>query len=81
MPLSKESSNREIWNIFSSVSESGMLIKLTTFKSLKGWQYPTLKGKTFLGGDGMFLASRVFTRGGTFGYSRNYVVHGGHKNV
>ena len=81
MPLSKESSNREIWNIFSSVSESGMLIKLTTFNSLKGWQYPTLKDKTFLGGDGMLLASRVFIRGGTFGYSRSYEVLGGHKNV
>lgn len=81
MPLSKKSSNKEIWNIFSSVSEAGMLIKLTTFNNLKGWQYPSLKGKTFLGGDGMFLASRVFTHGGTFGYSKSYEVLGGHKNV
>ena len=80
MPLSRKSSNREIWNIFSSVSESGMLIKLTTFNSLKGWQYPTLRGKTYIGGDGMLLASRVFIQGGTFGYSRSYVVLGGHKN-
>jgi len=79
-PLNKESTNQEIWGIFSSVSEAGMLIKLDTFMDLKGWQYPNLNGKTYLGGDGMMLTSRIFAAGGTFGYSKEYTVLGGHKN-
>jgi len=81
VPLSKKSSNREVWGIFSSVSEAGMLIKLDTFIDFKGWQYPNLNGRTYLGGDGMLLTSRIFVDGGTFGYSKNYTVLGGHKNV
>jgi hypothetical protein len=80
-PLSKESSNREIWALFSSVSEAGMLIKSETFTRLNGWMYPILKGKTFLGGDGMYLTSRVYSQGGTFGYSKSYIVLGGHRNL
>jgi hypothetical protein len=81
VPLSKDSSNREIWSLFSSVSESGMLIKSETFSNLHGWQYPIFRGKAFLGGDGMLLAARVFTSQGTFGYSKSYAVLGGHRNV
>jgi hypothetical protein len=80
-PLSKKSSNREIWALFSSVSEAGMLIKNETFVYLNGWMYPNLKGKTFLGGDGMYLTSRVYSFGGTFGYSKSYIVLGGHRNL
>jgi hypothetical protein len=81
VPLNKDSSNREIWSLFSSVSESGMLIKSETFSNLRGWQYPIFRGKAFLGGDGMLLAARVFTSQGSFGYSKSYAVLGGHKNV
>ena len=80
VPLSKKSSNSEVWGIFSSVSEAGMLIKLETFIDFKGWQYPNLNGRTYLGGDGMLLTSRIFAAGGTFGYSSKYVVLGGHRN-
>ena len=80
VPLSNKSSNREVWGIFSSVSEAGMLIKLETFIDFKGWQYPNLNGRTYLGGDGMLLTSRIFAAGGTFGYSSKYVVLGGHRN-
>lgn len=80
VPLTRTSSNREIWGIFSSVSEAGILVKTEIFARLKGWQYPVSKNKTFIGGDGLLLTVRVFSQGGTFGYSSMYIVSGGHKN-
>ncbi len=80
-PLTRNSSSREIWGIFSSVSEAGILVKIETFARLKGWQSPVLKNRTFIGGDGLYLTARVFSQGGTFGYSNMYVVSGGHKNL
>lgn len=80
VPLSRNSSKRDTWGIFSSVSEAGMLIDLKIFRKLGGWQYPTIREKSFIGGDGMLLAARVFIERGTFGYSRNYIVLGGHQN-
>jgi len=80
-PLNSKSSMIEIWAIFSSISESGILIKLETFQDLGGWQYPLVKNRVYLGGDGAHLVSRAFTKGCDFSYSPSYRVMGGHKNL
>jgi hypothetical protein len=80
-PLTSSSSYKGIWAIFSSVSESGVLVKLDTFQNLGSWQYPVVKKKVFLGGDGIYLVARAFVNGSSFGYSRSYQVLGGHKNL
>ena len=80
-PLSKKSSRKEIWAIFSSVSEAGILVKTDFFASINGWRYPTKGKMVCLGGDGMHLVARTFTANGTFGFSENYQVLGGHKNT
>ena len=81
VPLSSTSSNREIWALFSSVSEAGLLISTDFFHSIGGWQYPSRKELVCLGGDGMLLVARAFTLGKEFGYSHNYRVLGGHRNL
>jgi len=80
-PLSKKSSRKEVWAIFSSVSEAGILVKTDFFASISGWRYPTRGEMVCLGGDGMHLVARAFTANGTFGFSQNYQVLGGHKNT
>ena len=80
-PLSSKSSISEIWAIFSSISESGMLINLETFQELGGWQYPMKKNRVYLGGDGAHLVARAFRKECGFGYSPSYRVMGGHKNL
>ena len=81
LPLSSSSSVQEIWALFSSVSEAGLLIRTDFFHSIGGWQYPLRKELVCLGGDGMLLVARAFTTGREFGYSPNYQVLGGHKNL
>jgi hypothetical protein len=80
-PLGSKSSISEIWAIFSSISESGMLIKLETFHELGAWQYPIRRNKVYLGGDGAHLLVRAFRSDCEFGYSPIYRVLGGHRNV
>jgi hypothetical protein len=81
IPLTKKSSRSGVWALFSSVSESGLLVKIETFQSLGSWQYPVVDKKVFLGGDGIHLVARAFLNGSSFAYSPSYQVLGGHKNV
>jgi hypothetical protein len=81
IPLTSKSSRSGVWALFSSVSESGILVKLETFGNLGSWQYPVINGRVFLGGDGIHLVARAFLNGSTFAYSQNYQVLGGHKNL
>jgi hypothetical protein len=80
-PLSRKSSISEVWSIFSSVSEAGLLIDTSVFLELKGWQHPIRKGVVCAGGTGMSLVARAFSEGNDFGYSKNFKVLGGHRNL
>jgi hypothetical protein len=80
-PLTRKSSISEVWSIFSSVSEAGLLIDTNVFLELKGWQHPIRKGVVCAGGTGMSLVARAFSEGNDFGYSKNFKVLGGHRNL
>jgi hypothetical protein len=79
-PLTNRSSRSGVWALFSSISESGILVSLDTFQNLGSWQYPAVKRRVFLGGDGLHLVARAFLSGSSFSYSPSYQVLGGHKN-
>lgn len=81
LPVSTNSSAKDTWALFSSVSEAGLLMRTDFFRRIRGWQYPSRDDSICLGGDGMFLVARTFSLGGKFGYSPSYQVLGGHRNA
>ena len=78
--ITKTSSTKKLWKLFSSVGEATLVIKTEEFLSVGGWRYPHKKGGIYFAGDGLLLASRLLHRGATFAFSTHFIVLGGHAN-
>jgi len=80
LSLSKKSSAGHKWEVFSKVSESGLIINAEYFLSLGGWSWPTRGQRPLVGGDGFLLMARTFVDGHIIGMCDEFVVTGGHLN-
>jgi hypothetical protein len=78
--LNKDSSLFDKWDVFSRVSESGLIINTSYFIHLGGWAWANRGGRTFVGGDGFLILARTFVDGQTIGTCNNFRVLGGHQN-